>query len=106
MTRRSFPFSSTFSSFSSKLQGKLALGRQKFTLMVTNNRYKCTLIYSEVKCCFCVLFFMTGSSQVICGNISRALKSRRKVCELLESERFNALSRFLPAQNIHMGNPM
>ena len=28
-------------------------------------------------------YFPSGSSQVICGNISRALKSRRKVCELL-----------------------
>ena len=33
--------------------------------------------------CFIILYYsiVPGSSQVICGNISRALKSRRKVSE-------------------------
>ena len=33
--------------------------------------------------CFVILYYsiVPGSSQVICGNISRALKSRRKVSE-------------------------
>ena len=37
----------------------------------------------NVDMCFVILYYsiVPGSSQVICGNISRALKSRRKVSE-------------------------
>ena len=71
-----FPTCSLFSRLLS------AFKSEKANVCVEQHKNVSLLCSSNINCYF-KLFLPTGSSQVICGNISRALKSRRKVCELI-----------------------